>query len=62
MKTVTEIRKAFWANHEQFAKEFRAKKRQNDYHCDIRVSFVDFVESLRRDGQITEKLARRVTL
>ena len=60
MTTQTEIRDAFWEAHPQYTK---AKgKRQNDYDTDIRCAFVDFVDALRRNEQITEKLAMRVTL
>jgi len=62
MKTQTEVRRAFWASFPEFAKDRRSKKRQNDYKFDIRASFVAYVDSLQRDGQITEKLAQRVTL
>lgn len=62
MKNQTEVRKLFWDSFPEFKPEFRTKKRQNDYRTDIRVSFVDFVDSLRRDGAISEKLAYRVTL
>ena len=61
-KTITEIRNAFWDINPEFQPERRSRKRQNDYRTDIRCSFVDFVDSLQRDGQISEKLAYRVTL
>lgn len=60
MKTQTEIRDAFWEAHPQY-KEVKGK-RQNDYDTDIRCAFVDFVDGLRRNETITEKLAMRVTL
>jgi hypothetical protein len=56
------IRDGFWNAHPQFESERRSRKRQNDYRTDIRVSFVDYVDSLRRDGEISEALASRVTL
>lgn len=60
MTTQSEIRDAFWESHPQFK---RVKGRtQNDYDTDTRCAFVDFVDGLRRDGQISEKLAMRVTL
>ena len=37
-------------------------KTQNEYNTDIRVYWCDFVEHLRRDGQITEKQACNITL
>ena len=62
MKTQTEVRNAFWEAHQRFAAQRRSKKRQNDYNADIRTSFVDYVDYLQRDGQISESLAYRVTL
>ena len=61
-KTVSEVRTAFWSTFPQFQKEYRKTWRQNQYKCDIRCSFVDFVDGLQKDREITEKLANRVTL
>jgi hypothetical protein len=60
--TQKQVRQAFWDSFPEFKPDFQIKKRQNDYKCDIRVSFVDFVDSLRRNGDISEKLANNVTL
>jgi hypothetical protein len=60
--TQKQVRAAFWESFPEFRGEYRKAKRQNDYRTDIRVSFCDFVESLRRDGLISEKLAYSVTL
>ncbi|MEK6878212.1 MAG: hypothetical protein AABY22_01315 [Nanoarchaeota archaeon] len=62
MKTINEVRKAFWNSYPEFKSEYRKTFRQNQYKCDIRVSFIDFVDRLRKDNEITEKLAQRVTL
>lgn len=74
MKTQSEIRAAFWESFPQFRPGYKStgyalsgrrlyvRKSQNDYPADVRMSFVDFVDSLARDGQISEKLAARVTL
>ena len=62
MKTIKEVREAFWESVPQFQKYYRVKKRQNDYFTDIRCTFVDFVDNLARDNKISEKLAQRVTL
>lgn len=62
LKTITEVRESFWESFPQYLPHYKKNKRQNDYICDIRMSFIDYVEHLRRDNQITEKLARRVTL
>ena len=62
MKTQAEVRDSFWEVHPQFSRFKRSKKRQNDYPCDIRCAFVDYVESLSVDGVIKQSLANRVTL
>jgi hypothetical protein len=62
MKTITEVRNAFWDVHREFKSEFRKTYRQDQYKTDIRCAFVDYVDSLRKNGGISEKLARRVTL
>lgn len=66
MTTQTEIRNAFWQYLAEVRPELaamkRARKSQNDYNCDIRTLFVDYVDGLCRDRQISDSLARRVTL
>ena len=62
MKTVKEVRDAFWDAHPKYATERKSRKRQNDYRADIRFMFIDYVEHLRDTGTISEKLADRVTL
>jgi len=62
MKTITEVRESFWNAHPEFKHEYRKTYRQNQYRADIRMAFTDYVEHLRRDEQITESLACRVTL
>jgi hypothetical protein len=68
MKTITEVRESFWVANpmawtkDEIANVKRSKKRQNDYPCDIRCAFVDYVESLSVDGVIKQSLANRVTL
>ncbi len=62
MNTQTEIRASFWEMHPDFAPVRRTRKRQNDYPALIRCSFVDYVDGLARDGEISEALASRVTL
>ena len=62
MKTLTfvQIRNLFWYEHPQFKRKGRQK--QNSYNTDTRVYFCDFVENLRRHGEITEKQANNITL
>lgn len=62
IKTVTELRKAFWDSHPQFKEFYIPGAKQNQYKCDIRVSWVYFVEHARRDKQISVKLSYRATL
>lgn len=63
MKTISEVRQAFWNEYaEYYGHEFKTRKRQNDYSADCRCAFVDFVDYLERDGQISQKLANMVML
>ncbi len=62
MKTINEVRRLFWEWHPEFKNDYRKTWRQNQYKADIRVSFVDFVDMLRKDNTISESLANRVTL
>ena len=62
LKTISEVRKAFWEAHPEFKSDYRVKKRQNDYYTDIRCSFVDYIDLLERTGSISESLAQSVTL
>lgn len=60
--TKKQVRDMFWETYPEFANEFKKGKRQNQYTTDIRCCFVDFVDSIRRDNVISEKLANNVTL
>ncbi len=74
MNTQTEIRNSFWAAFPEYKPKYRAipftqngkrlyrRKTQNEYSATIRSLFVEFVDSLARNGEITEALASRVTL
>lgn len=61
-----DLRSAFWQAYPDY--EFQAReagifsKSQNHHCATVRCAFVDFVDSLARSGQISEKLANRVTL
>lgn len=57
--TERQVRAEFWAN---MASEPVKSYRQNDYGADVRMAWVDFVDSLARNGDISEALAQRVTL
>ena len=60
--TIAEIRKAFWEAHPEFKSEYRSKKHQNDYNPTIRTAFVDWLDSMRRDGTISDRHAKNATL
>jgi hypothetical protein len=64
--TQKQVRAAFWAAYPHLAEQAREagilSKSQN-FHCaTVRCTFVDFVDSLHRDGSISDALADRVTL
>jgi hypothetical protein len=66
MTNQKQVRAAFWAAFPHLAEQAREagilSKPQN-FHCaTVRCTFVDFVDSLHRDGQISDALADRVTL
>ena len=62
MTTQKEIRQMFWHSFPEFKNEYRVNKKQNDYPADIRVAFVDFIDHLFKNGQISEKLTNKITL
>ena len=62
--TFKQVRQMFWDEiaTDEMRKEFRTRKTQNDYSCDIRCAFVDYVDSLNKDGQITDNQYNKITL
>lgn len=63
--TQKEVRAAFWEAHPTASKERIPSFEGHGvrcYVCDTRCAFVDFVDSLARNGNISESLADRVTL
>jgi hypothetical protein len=64
--TQAQIRAAFWESHPHFDEQAREagirSKRQNEHCATVRCAFVDFVDSLEKNGDISETLAHRVTL
>jgi hypothetical protein len=64
--TFKQIRRQFWEELKEFNpqlyKQGKRSKSQNDQVTDIRVYFCDFIERLRRDNEITESQAQRITL
>ena len=66
MTTQKQIRQAFWTSHPSFEETARKRgtltKGQNSQNCDTRCAFVDFVDCLSKSGEISSKLAGKVTL
>ena len=64
--TQKQIRAQFWLDHPSFDNQAREagirSKPQNEHCATVRCAFVDYVDMLRRDGQISEALANRATL
>jgi hypothetical protein len=60
MTTQKQLRAAFWKYHPGFTRRGRTK--QNDYNATIRTTWVDFLDCMRRNGEISEALANRATL
>lgn len=54
------LRAAFWEANPQLKR--LPGKTQNDYPADTRIAWCDFVEAMRRNGEISEALANRATL
>lgn len=62
VKTQAQLRAAFWQGFPQDKAAYRRDKRQNDYNATIRSRWVDFVDDMQKDGQISEALVCRATL
>ncbi len=60
--TFKQVRDLFFENFPEFQSERRVRKHQNEYSCVCRCAFCDFVDSLNKDGQITDKQADKITL
>ena len=60
--TITQVRNAFWESNPQFKEYRRTRKRQNDYNTDIRCAFCDWLDSIHKDGLISDRLADKATL
>ena len=64
--TQAQIRAAFWEAHPSFDHQAREagirSARQNQHCATVRCTFVDFVDTLARNGDISAALAARVTL
>jgi hypothetical protein len=60
LTTQAAIRADFWAAHPQFTR--CGNQPQNRYGATIRSAFVEYVDYLCKSGDISAKLAARVTL
>jgi peptidoglycan/xylan/chitin deacetylase (PgdA/CDA1 family) len=65
--TQAQVRAAFWRDHEGIPGISKRKIRDyrgdgKMYNTDTRCAFCDYCDYLQKDGQISEALARRVTL
>ncbi len=62
----TQVRAAFWAAHPHFDEQAREAgirgKRQNEQCATVRCAFVNFVDTLEKNCDISEALAQRVPL
>ena len=56
------LRAAFWEAHPTLRQFYKASYRQNDYSATGRCDWCDFVDHMRRSGEISEALAGRATL
>lgn len=61
-----QLRALFWETFPDLEETARKRgtlsKGQNSQNCDTRMAWVDFVDSMAKSGQISEKLAFRATL
>lgn len=60
-----QLRRLFWQENPQLAHLHKRTVKNGDhrdYPTDVRVSFVDWLDSLHRDGQVSDQLAHRATL
>jgi|688.fasta_scaffold309549_4 hypothetical protein len=61
-----QIRQAFWQYlkliNPELYKQGKRSKRQNEQKTDVRLTFIDFVDHLYNDGDISEAMRKKVTL
>ena len=57
-----QVRDLFFDEFPEYRSERRTRKSQNDYSCDCRCAFVDFVDYLRKSGEISDRTADNITL
>ncbi len=66
IRTQKELRAQFWADHPSLDHQARAagtrSKPQNQQCATVRLTWCDYVEAMRRNGDLSEALAQRATL
>lgn len=60
--TFKQIRDMFFEDYPEFKCERRSRKAQNEYSCECRCMFVDYVDMLHKNRQITDSQAFWITL
>ena len=62
--TQKQVRAAFWETADPMNGDGITRRKFSDgsYSTDTRCAFVDYVDSLARNGEISDALAHRVTL
>jgi hypothetical protein len=55
-----QLRAAFWRDHPELKRKPGAT--QNEYPTDTRLAWCDYIEAMRRDGVITDRVAQNATL
>lgn len=64
MLTAKQVREQFWCDHPNLSrKRVRAHNGRGwMYLTDTRCAFVDYIDMLHRNGQISDNLAQNITL
>ena len=57
-----QVRDLFFEEFPEYRSERRARKSQNDYSCDCRCAFIDFIDYLHKSGEISDRTAENITL
>lgn len=60
--TEEEVIESFFEWHDEARKEREKGKEQNSFSTDVRVAFVEYIDYLQKDGEISEELASNITL
>lgn len=62
MTNQKQIRAAFWESFPDLSRKRIGKGDDRRYCTDTRCAFVDYIDRLARDGEISPELAQRATL